>query len=137
MSSHDLDVFNEQVELSFESSGRELRGKSRQYTRRLTRGRPGGNYSAASSLQGSPTLSAVSPNYKIPDIDRDPLRNTGDPDSRPASGTFGALSSLLPDIPRLSLNSLRHSGSFSQSARQERESRFAPTIARELVLGGF
>lgn len=117
-----------QVLLSFESAGRELKGKARQYSRRLTRGRAGGNYSASSSLQGSPNLQASTPNYKIPDIDRDPLGNAGDPDNRTASGTFGGLTSLLPEIPRLSLKNLRalSSGpSSSQSAREERESRYA------------
>jgi hypothetical protein len=109
------------VLLTFESAGRETRGKSRKFNRSLTRGR-GGTYSAASSVMNSPTLSSSSATFQIPDIDRDPLAALSDPHAyRPSSGSsFKALSAFLPDIPRLSLKNLSRnapSATTSQSAR--------------------
>jgi hypothetical protein len=92
------------------------------YSRRLTRGRATGTYSAASSAMNSPVLSAASASFKIPDIDRDPLGTTGDPGSSVAKA-LSSLNSYLPEIPRLSLKSLRSAPatSTSTSAREERE----------------
>jgi len=110
------------VVLNFESAGREQRGKSRMYSRRLTRGRATGTYSAASSTMNSPVLTAASSSVRIPDIDRDPLGTTGDPGSTVVRA-LSSLNSYLPDIPRLSLKSLRSAPptSKSNSAREERE----------------
>jgi len=110
------------VLLNLESAGREQRGKSRMYSRRLTRGRATGTYSAASSTMNSPVLTAASSSVKIPDIDRDPLGTTGDPGSTVVRA-LSSLNSYLPDIPRLSLKSLRSAPptSTSNSAREERE----------------
>ena len=104
------------VMLNFESAGRELRGKSRMYTRHLRRGRATGTYSAASSVMNSPTMSPSSSSFRIPDIDRDPLGNAGDPNSRFSQ----SLNSILPDIPRLSFKSLRATPA-SNSAREQRD----------------
>ena len=92
------------------------------YSRRLTRGRATGTYSAASSTMNSPVLTAASSSVKIPDIDRDPLGTTGDPGSTVVRA-LSSLNSYLPDIPRLSLKSLRSAPptSTSNSAREERE----------------
>ena len=104
------------VMLNFESAGRELRSKSRMYSRHLKRGRATGTYSTASSVMNSPTTSPSSSSFKIPDIDRDPLGNAGDPNSRFSQ----SLNSILPDIPRLSFKSLRATPS-SNSAREQRD----------------
>lgn len=112
-----------QVLLSFESTEREQKGKSRKFSRRLTRGRSTGTYSAADSQMSSPVISSSTASYKIPDIDRDPLGNAGDPEYRASTGSFKALRSFLPDIPRLSLKNLRSPAPAMNSAREQRDTR--------------